>query len=76
MSGSPARSAYAFEEELNLAPPPHDPFAIPDEDYDSDEYDNAHTDDRDSGAGLPRAGPPSGGGGPPAQNKDDPATIL
>lgn len=48
MSGSPARSAYAFEEELNLAPPPHDPFAIPDEDYDSDEYDNAHTDDRDA----------------------------
>ncbi|KAL7440585.1 hypothetical protein ACHAXM_008015 [Skeletonema potamos] len=41
MSGSPA-SRYAFEEELNLASPPHDPFAIPDEDYDSDEYENRH----------------------------------
>eukprot|EP00984_Skeletonema_dohrnii_P026403 scaffold15755_cov97-Skeletonema_dohrnii-CCMP3373.AAC.3 len=44
MSGGPPSSRYAFEDELNLASPPHDPFSIPDEDYDSDEYDNTHPD--------------------------------
>lgn len=47
MSGGPSSSRYAFEDELNLASPPHDPFAIPDEDYDSDEYDNTHPDEDD-----------------------------
>ena len=47
MSGGPPSSRYAFEDELNLASPPHDPFAIPDEDYDSDEYDNTHPDEDD-----------------------------
>ena len=47
MSGGPPSSRYAFEDELNLASPPHDPNAIPDEDYDSDEYDNTHPDEDD-----------------------------
>ena len=47
MSGGPPSSRYAFEDELNLASPPHDPFEIPDEDYDSDEYDYTHPDQAD-----------------------------
>ena len=54
MSGGPPSSRYAFEDELNLANPPHDPFSIPDEDYDSDEYDNTHpdTDAHEYGEGI------------------------
>jgi len=54
MSGGPPSSRYAFEDELNLASPPHDPFSIPDEDYDSDEYDNTHpdTDAHEYGEGI------------------------
>ncbi len=47
MSGGPPSSRYAFEDELNLTSPPHDPFEIPDEDYDSDEYDYTHPDEDD-----------------------------
>lgn len=45
MSGGPPSNRYAYEDELHLSSTPqHDPFTIPDEDYDSDEYDNTHSD--------------------------------
>ena len=69
MSGGPPSNRYVYEDELNLtSPPPHnDPFAIPDDDYDSDdEYDNTHadTDDYEYGEDNHSSSNYNRGGGP------------